>query len=170
MIAKMLNAVVLSLLLACPAIADTNVADVTCAELGFSRSAEQRDRSAFRAFIDNDARFVGAGVMVGPAAVIAAWEPFFADGGPQISWRPLIVEVVREGDLALSRGTYKIDSINAEGDVQTVWGTFNSVWRKTTDGDWKVLFDMGGDHGKDPSAEEMALFERESECLNKPAG
>lgn len=170
MIAKTVNAIVLCLLLGCQAIADTNIDDVRCAEIGFSRSAEQRDRNAFVAFIDSDARFVGAGVMVGPDAVIAAWEPFFAEGGPQISWRPLIVEVAKEGDLALSRGAYKIESISAEGDVKIAWGTFNSVWRKTTGGDWKVLFDMGGDHGKDPSAEEMALFERESECVNKPAG
>ncbi len=152
------------------ALADPLVDEVTCAEIGFSNAAEHRDLNAFKSFIDADARFVGATVMVGPEAVAASWEPFFEDGGPLISWRPLIVQVSKEGNLALSRGAYQVSSVGADGTAKTVWGTFNSVWRKDESGRWKVLFDMGGDHGKNPSDAELALFDQTYACGTNHTG
>jgi ketosteroid isomerase-like protein len=137
---------------------------VVCAEVSFSRAAERRDIDSFSGFLDPEARFVSGGVSRGPAAVTAAWAPFFDDDGPEIRWRPAIVEVVAGGTLALSRGTYRIRGIDAAGNATESWGTFNSVWRRQPHGEWKVLFDAGGDHGKVPTDDDRRTLAQDTGC------
>ncbi len=117
--------------------------EVRCTEIAFSRTAESRDASAFASFLDEDARFVGASVLRGADAVTTAWAPFFAENGPQLIWRPYVVEVAASGNLALSRGPYRMRAINGDGERVESWGIYNSVWRKAADGEWKIIFDAG---------------------------
>lgn len=144
--------------------ADSARDSVVCAEVSFSRAAERRDLGSFTRLIDAEARFVTGSVLRGPQAVASAWARYFEPGGPEIRWRPAIVEVVGEGTLALSRGPYRIRGQDAEGNPTEAWGTFNSVWRLQHGGEWKVLFDAGGDHGKTPTAEERQVLEAEPDC------
>lgn len=134
-----------------------------CLETAFSRSAERRDAAAFAAFIDPDARFVTGETLRGPDAVVAAWAPFLTDGGPAIRWRPEVVEVAASGDLALTRGPYRVRRQVESGEWVESWGTFNSVWRKGADG-WRVLFDAGADRGMEPSAAQREILESEPDC------
>ena len=60
-----------------PTIADTQQ-EVRCREIGFSRSAEERNIEAFRSFIDADARFASNTVLRGVDAIAEAWAVFFA--------------------------------------------------------------------------------------------
>ena len=137
---------------------------VRCREIAFSQSVETGDRGRFAGFIDDDARFVGAGVSRGVDAVVNAWGPFFDDGGPKIKWRPQFVEVLASGDLALTRGPYRMITRDEHGEIRENWGTFNSVWRRGPGGDWRVVFDAGNAAAKPPSAEVQALLEMEVDC------
>jgi ketosteroid isomerase-like protein len=146
-----------------PAIAD--VADeVRCREISFSKSVEHQDLEAFRAFIDTDARFVGASVSRGVDAVATAWTVFFKEDGPMIKWRPQIIEVLADGKLALSRGLYRVRSPFPNGDVVEEWGTFNSVWRLNDDGEWRVVFDAGSEAATEPDDATKALLDADSDC------
>ena len=116
---------------------------VRCAELAFSRSAEERNLQAFETFLDPDARFTGGGVLRGKEAVVEGWRPFFEPGGPAIEWAPDSVEVLTSGDLALSQGPYRMQVVDEAGNKTTVTGRFSSVWRRSEDGSWKVIFDGG---------------------------
>ncbi len=136
---------------------------VACLETAFSRAAERRDREAFAAFIDLDARFVSGQVLEGPAAVVEAWTPFLSAGGPAIRWRPELVQVAASGDLALTRGPYRVLGTDADGNPVESWGTFTSVWRKGADG-WRVLFDAGADRGMEPSAAQRELLATDPDC------
>jgi ketosteroid isomerase-like protein len=147
-----------------PAAADGARESVVCAEVSFSRAAERRDLGSFTSLIDEEARFVTGSVLRGPDAITSAWASYFEPDGPEIRWRPAIVEVVADGTLALSRGPYRIRAQDAQGTSTEAWGTFNSVWRRQPDGEWKVLFDAGGDHGKTPTAEERQVLEAEPNC------
>ena len=69
-----------------PAIADVED-DVRCREIAFSQSIEMQDESAFRSFIDSDARFVGGSVQRGVDAVTAAWKVVF-DAGNEAAEAP----------------------------------------------------------------------------------
>ena len=138
--------------------------EVVCAEPGFSRAAEARDRSAFLAFVDPDARFVTGNVARGHAEIAEAWRAFLSPDGPAIRWRPAVVEVSADGRLAISRGPYRTVSVDDNGDRSETWGHFISTWRRDEDGSWHVLFDSGGDAGMTPTAEEVAILEGEPDC------
>jgi len=142
-----------------------DVADeVRCREIGFSVAAEHRDATAFAGFIDDDARFVGASAVRGPAAITEAWQVFFDENGPAIKWRPQFVEVLEDGKLALTRGPYRLITTDENGVKTERWGTFNSVWRLQPDGGWKVVFDAGGNATETPSDEVRALLDLEYDC------
>lgn len=143
--------------------ADT-VDDVRCREIGFSHAAEARDAEAFASFIDDDARFVGNGVLRGPSPIAEAWSVFFHEDSPSIKWRPQYVEVLEDGKLALTRGPYRVLARDDEGDEIERWGTFNSVWRRQADGSWKVVFDAGSPASEPPAAEVQALLDAEDDC------
>ena len=151
------------LLLTTVSAADDIAADVRCREIAFSRSVEAQDAELFATFIDADARFVGNSVLRGPAAVTAAWAVFFTPDGPNIKWRPQIVEVLDDGALALTRGPYRLLSTDEQGAKTEHWGTFNSVWRLQADGSWKIVFDAGSD-GDAPSEATRALLDQGDNC------
>lgn len=138
--------------------------EVRCAEIKFSVSAETQDADAFKSFIDSDARFVGAQVTRGPDAVTDAWAVFFAENGPNIKWRPQIIEVLENGALALSRGPYRVITMDDDGNPTEHWGTFNSVWRLQEDGSWKVVFDAGSPAAEAPAEEVRLLLEQDHDC------
>ena len=137
-------------------------ADVRCAEVRLSLAAEARDAARFRSMIDADARFTGNEVLRGPDAVVDAWRPFFQPEGPRIKWRPHVVEVLDTGDLALTRGPYRLESMGPDGKLIVRWGTFNSVWRLGSDGQWRVVFDTGGPPIDTPTEESRALLEADT--------
>ena len=141
--------------------------DVRCREIAFSLSAEQRDAASFAAFIDADARFVGNSVSRGVEQVVAAWQAFFTDDGPAIKWRPQFVEVLEDGKLALSRGPYKLTSVDEDGNTVERWGTFNSVWRLHDDGEWRIVFDAGSPSSEPPSDEQLSILESTCDAESK---
>jgi len=138
--------------------------DVRCREIGFSNAAEERDPERFAAFIDADARFVGATVRRGIEAIVGDWAAFFEFGGPSITWRPQFVEVLENGRLALTRGPYRVRSVSEDGAIVERWGTFNSVWRLAADGQWRVVFDAGTPAGDPPADTVRALLESPAAC------
>lgn len=138
--------------------------EVRCREIGFSKSAEERDIEAFRSFIDADARFVSNTVLRGVDAVAEAWAVFFAVYGPSIKWRPQIVEVLENGRLALSRGPYRVATTDTDGNLVENWGTFNSVWRLHDDGQWRVVFDAGSPAVAAPDDATKSLLDADDDC------
>jgi ketosteroid isomerase-like protein len=140
------------------------VDDVRCREIGFSQSVENQDIDAFRSFIDADARFVSGSVLQGVDQVANAWSVFFTSDGSTIKWRPQIIQVLENGTLALSRGPYKSESVDADGNQVVNWGTFNSVWRLNDDGQWRVVFDAGSPAANEPDTETKALLDAEDDC------
>ena len=146
-----------------PLLADVTE-DVRCREIAFSQSVEVQNVSAFKSFIDPDARFVGNSVNRGVDDIATAWAVFFSDDAPAMKWRPQIIEVLDGGTLALSRGPYRMITLDPEGNPTEHWGTFNSVWRKHDDGTWKVVFDAGNASAEPPSEEVRALLDKEVTC------
>jgi ketosteroid isomerase-like protein len=107
------------------------------AEMAFAKTMADRDHAAFATFIADEAIFFGRdGEIRGRAAVVDSWKSLFEGKDAPFSWRPETVSVLDSGTLGLSSGPV----FNPEG-KQT--GTFQSIWRRTTDGRWEVVFDKG---------------------------
>jgi len=138
--------------------------NVRCSEIGFSQAAEERDIERFASFIDPDARFIGNTVARGVAEIVEGWGGFFEPNGPAIIWRPQFVEVLEDGRLALTGGPYRVTTPTTDGREIEGWGTFNSVWRLTDEGQWRVVFDTGSPPTETPTDEARALIEEAVAC------
>jgi ketosteroid isomerase-like protein len=154
----------LTMALAAASAPDALVAEVICAETGFSRTAERKDLPAFLEYVDPDARFGSLKMARGREAIAADWANVFDADGPDMRWRPQIVEVSADGSLALSRGPFRSVAIADDGTTQETWGHFISTWRRNSDGKWQVLFDSGADFGMQPSNDEMEILAADPEC------
>ena len=63
-------------------VSDAARMEVVCAETGFSRAAEAKDKAAFLSFVHPDARFVTGQVARGREQIGEAWDPVLAEDGP----------------------------------------------------------------------------------------
>jgi ketosteroid isomerase-like protein len=106
-------------------------------EVAFAKTMADRNHKAFAGFLDPETTFFGGhGEIRGKEAVANAWEPFFDAETAPFSWAPEVVAVLDSGDLGLTSGPIFAP------DGRRI-GTFNSVWRLTSDGTWKIVFDRG---------------------------
>lgn len=106
-------------------------------EVAFAATMAARDSVGFGRFIAEEAVFFGgAGAIRGRPAIIAAWQRFFVGPTAPFSWHPDVVEVLATGDLALTSGPVRDPDGNEIG-------RFNSIWRRDSQGSWKVVFDRG---------------------------
>jgi ketosteroid isomerase-like protein len=128
------------LLLATAATAQTNSELkelVRTTELAFARTMADRDHAAFATFLADEAVFFsGAGVLRGKAQVTETWKRYYEGAAAPFSWEPEDVEVLDSGTLAMSSGPVRDPSGKRIG-------TFNSVWRRETDGRWRIVLDQG---------------------------
>ena len=135
-----LCACILALASSAPAHAETReqlTQQVRDAENAFAATMAARDHQAFATFIADDAIFFGGdAAMRGKAAVVAGWKGLYEKPNAPFSWRSETVEVLDSGKLAHSSGPV----FNPKGERVA---TFNSIWRRESDGSWKVVFDKG---------------------------
>jgi ketosteroid isomerase-like protein len=63
-----------------------------------------------------------------------------------LTWFPTFVEVAASGDFGISTGPWEFRK--TKSDTPVAYGHFFSVWKKQTDGTWKVAFDNGISYSK----------------------
>lgn len=127
-------------LIAAPLMGQTNAElkeQVRRREAAFARTMADRDHAAFTSFLADEAIFMANGKPArGAKAVAEQWKAFFQGKQAPFSWEPEFVEVLDSGTLATSSGPVKDPSGRRVG-------TFNSVWRREKDGEWKIVLDGG---------------------------
>jgi ketosteroid isomerase-like protein len=111
-------------------------AQVRATESAFAATMAKRDLNAFASFLADEAVFFGQQPLRGKAAVIEGWKGFYEGANAPFSWQPETVEVLASGTLAHSSGPV----LNPKGEKV---GMFNSIWRRESDGQWKIVFDKG---------------------------
>ncbi|MFN3593533.1 MAG: YybH family protein [Thiobacillaceae bacterium] len=114
-------------------------AEVHSHEVAFAATMQRRDLNAFASFIAPDASFLNGGKPLrGRERIVAFWRRFFEAPQAPFQWGPDLVEVLPDGQLAMTLGP-----------VRTLAGDpiarFYSVWRRESAGVWRVVFDNGYD-------------------------
>lgn len=61
-----------------------------------------------------------------------------------MTWQPVKAEISASGDLGYTYGYYQARSHTAQGDVVRE-GKYTTIWRKQSDGTWKVVLDIGNE-------------------------
>jgi ketosteroid isomerase-like protein len=142
------------------------------ADLAFSAACVARDFVSFYGFVEEDAVFVNRdGAVAGRAAVGNDWTPFFTEGGPHLQWAPTEAEAAASGDVVFTRGDWVMTPA-ASGTPVT--GRYLTVWRKGSDGHWRVALD-GSDTplGEEAHAATRVVLKRvfsEDDALAATAG
>lgn len=146
-IASILAAGLLASSMACaPASTDLAVLEqeVRQADIDFDRAAAEGDAERFADLVAHDATFFGSKNLEGREAVVAAWAPFLdPESGLSLRWSPTQVEVSASGDLGVTRGDYRLTRIAEDGTVSVGVGSYVTVWRRSEDGVWRAVLDIG---------------------------
>jgi pimeloyl-ACP methyl ester carboxylesterase/ketosteroid isomerase-like protein len=130
-------AVLLALLAATSAFAQSHADEVRASEIAFAKAFADRDAAKFFSFVLDDATFLSAKTLSGKAAVVERWSRFFAGPVAPFSWTPERVVTNAAGTIGLSTGP--VFDANAHH-----IGNYSSIWVRQPDGAWKVLFDGPG--------------------------
>jgi ketosteroid isomerase-like protein len=70
--------------------------------------------------------------------------PLLSEPGTKLRWQPAWAEA--DGDLGYSTGRWQLHKRAADGGDQIAGsGKYVTIWRRQTDGQWRVVFDMGND-------------------------
>jgi ketosteroid isomerase-like protein len=93
-----------------------------------------------------------APLATGKPAIRALWTTLLGPG-VSLSWQPTKVEVARSGELAYVMGTYADTAKDAKGNTVSDHGKLIEIWKKQTDGQWKVVADIYNSDVPAPAAE-----------------
>lgn len=112
---------------------------IVAAELAFSRAAQEQGQwTAFRQFAAPGALLHGAD---GPFEILP-WLAAQTDPPQAVQWKPRTVVMSCDGALAVSQGRYT----DPKGKV----GNFVTVWERQAGGEYRYVFDAGGDDVPQP--------------------
>ena len=60
-----------------------------------------------------------------------------------LKWQPVKADVAASGDLGYTVGSWQLTGKSRKGDAVSMTGKYMTVWKKQSDGAWKVVADMG---------------------------
>jgi ketosteroid isomerase-like protein len=144
----MLAAVLLMSLVFAQAKLDPDECAVWQRELSFAQSVDNHDAKAFAAYLHPGTVFAAGTENPGRGAdaVLKSWAALIEGRPLRLRWRPNIVNIGGNRNVAISRGPYMIEDTRPDAKPQYRVGTFTTIWgRKSADAPWLVLFDGGGD-------------------------
>ena len=78
----------------------------------------------------------------GAEAVIATFDKLRGLPGYGLAWQPTTAEVAESGDLGYTIGSYELKFDDPDGKPVVDQGKYLTVWRKNTDGVWRVAVDI----------------------------
>jgi uncharacterized protein (TIGR02246 family) len=122
----------------------TDEAAIRSASQEWSNAASGKDLEKAVSFYAEDATYnpPGAPLAAGKDAIRKVWANVVAIPGGNLRWQTSKVEVARSGDLAYDTGAYTLTKNDANGKPVTSTGKYVVVWKKQTDGKWKVIQDI----------------------------
>ena len=119
-------------------------------EQAFARSVEAHDARAFQSFLHAGTVFNAGTVDAdrGSDEVAKSWAEIVEGKAIALRWRPGIVQIGGEPTIAISRGPYILQRMQAGASTYRV-GMYQTVWvRDGRDGAWRVLFDGSATTGQ----------------------
>ncbi len=118
-------------------------------EARFAKDVANRGGAAFADWFADDAVALsnGKAAVVGKVAIerSAAWSP----KDYQLTWTPTDAAMGPSGDMGYTWGHFEGRSKDANGNPVTTSGRYITIWRKQSDGSWKVVLDAGADEPAD---------------------
>ena len=133
-------------------------AAVRATSKAWSDSAQSKDLDKAVSFYTADAVALpdAAPVARNISELRAEWSHVFGLDGPGLSWRTTAVDIAKAGDMATEYGAYQFVMTDKSGKPQTISGKYLLVWKKQTDGTWKVFRDTDNHDAPPPAPAPVA--------------
>ena len=139
---KQVYTVLLIIICACSPSHKPTVEAILTADRNFSAmSVEKGFPAAFTEFAHENGVILRENSMpvVGKSAIAALYAN--ADTvGVHFTWEPLAGDIAKSGELGYTYGTYTFKK-----DTVLEQGTYVSIWKKNSDGNWKYVLDTGNE-------------------------
>jgi ketosteroid isomerase-like protein len=108
-------------------------------------SLEKGTKNAFLEFLGKDAIVFGDNSTA--VNGLQYWQSL--DFNKLLTWQPTFAEIAVSEELGYTLGNAQVRNItSAEGEKPLSHGSFFTLWKKQTDGSWKVAFDYGINHAE----------------------
>jgi ketosteroid isomerase-like protein len=118
-------------------------------EAKFARDTAAGGGRAFASWFADDAVTLGTGkaAVVGKSAIAAGatWDP----AQYQLTWTPQGGQMSPNGDMGFTWGHYEGTSKDRNGNPIKTTGRYMTIWKKQSDGSWKVALDSSNDEPPD---------------------
>src|SRR5713226_4322452 len=83
-----------------------------------------------------------APTATGKSAIRDVWTRYFAMPGFLVTCHPVTIEASRSGDIGYTQGPYDLAYNDAKGNTIKDRGKYLAVWKKQSDGAWRVVADI----------------------------
>src|SRR5215510_7637045 len=142
----MKTAILLILVVAAVAQAQSALQDMVKTEQAFSKMAEEKNtRDAFMAFIADDGLLFRPGAVNGKKWMLEHPAPPPTDKRPLLAWQPAYAGMAASGDMGFTTGPWEAKA-DIKDEKPQGYGHFVTVWKKQADGTWKFVIDLGISH------------------------
>jgi len=118
-------------------------AAIRSADAAGLKAAQSKDVAGATANYADDASWLPphAPIVQGKEAIRSAWAQFLSSPGLKIDWQITKVDVSRGGDMAYTLYKYEMTMGAPNGAPIQDSGKDMAVWKKQTDGTWKMVAD-----------------------------
>lgn len=117
---------------------------IKTADQQWAAAAAVKDLDKSVSFCGPDAAILvpNAPAAEGPDAIRKWFQDVFNIPGFKLLWHATESAAAKSGDLGYSRGTYELSYTDPSGKQISDHGKYITVWKKQSDGSWKVLRDI----------------------------
>lgn len=117
---------------------------IRAASAAWSRAAQSKDLEKSLTFFADTAILLSpkSPAVEGKENIRKVWQQMLALPGPGLNFSAARVEVARSGDLAWEQGTYQFTTQDENAKTTSERGTYVTVWKKQSDGAWRVVGDI----------------------------
>ena len=121
----------------------TAAAAIRAADAAGLRAAQAKDVANATANYADDASWLPphAPIIKGKDAIRSAWAQLLSSPGFKIDWQITQVDVSRAGDMAYTLYKYEMTMGTSNGAPIQDSGKDMAVWKKQSDGTWKIVAD-----------------------------
>ncbi|UCF69251.1 MAG: nuclear transport factor 2 family protein [Acidobacteriota bacterium] len=99
------------------------------------------DVDEFLTSLDEDAIFMPDDAPLAHGdSIRTTWEQLISMPGFELQWKATNAQVAEAGDMGYTIGTYEL-AVEQEGASMVTVGKYVTLWRKQSDGSWKVIVD-----------------------------
>jgi len=114
------------------------------ADRAFAEATAERGAEGWASwFATNGRMYRTVGYVDGRDSIQAAMVPAFSDSTRLLRWEPDTAVVAASGDVGYTLGHWESVLRGTTGDSVVGRGNYVTIWRRQSDGTWKVAVDIG---------------------------